>query len=109
MCEEITLMDYEDEQGSRFMSVRQEKDGTLVFTGQDLGKAVQDLFHVSEYEYGYVVEAKEIPKLKKALGCKGDLLDCIKEKFSGNPPDVSMYNWLTKNKIKCELWSRVGD
>ncbi len=32
MCEEITLMDYEDEKGSRFMSVRQEKDGTLVFT-----------------------------------------------------------------------------
>jgi len=32
MCEKITLMDYKDEQGSRFMSVRQEKDGTLVFT-----------------------------------------------------------------------------
>jgi hypothetical protein len=57
----------------------------------------------------YVIYSSEIPKLKKALGCKDNLLDCIMEKFSGNPPDVSVYDWLSKNKIKLELWSRVGD
>jgi hypothetical protein len=60
-------------------------DGRLTIDGQDLGAAVERVWgeDMTEYEWSFSMSPEDVTKLKLALGCTGDALAVLEERFSG--------------------------
>lgn len=92
----------------RYLGVELNKDGDLVFEGQDLGKSVKEYYGSIEYEWIWTIKAKDILLFENAMGKHGNLLRNIEQEFSGEKAK-DLYEFLQKNKIPFESWHRIGD
>ncbi|MGV1004471.1 MAG: hypothetical protein ACOYEV_06810 [Candidatus Nanopelagicales bacterium] len=68
---------------SYFLDVTLEHDGSLRFSGQDLGPTVS---YDGEYEYWYSLAAEDVPALVIALGGEPgtDIIDLLESRWSGD-------------------------
>lgn len=86
--------------------------GDLVIEGQDLGTdlPIPGLDGVTEYEYGWHIQASDVASLIDALGGQPDddvltlLLDRIPEK-----PSERLGPFFEDHGIHAEFWSRFED
>ncbi|MEO1901456.1 MAG: hypothetical protein ABGX87_06865 [Alcanivorax sp.] len=102
LCEERRPGDY------RFLGATLEKNGDLVFEGQDLGQGVRDAFGCAEYEWRWTVKASAVHVLRNALGKRGNVLDLLKKHFGG-ANTAGLRSFLEEHEIPFESWSRIGD
>ncbi|MEE4637162.1 MAG: hypothetical protein V2J42_00290 [Wenzhouxiangella sp.] len=106
----VLLRDIQDEGGSRQLGVRLENDGSLLIEGRDLGPGVEKFFGQGIFEYEWALKLKPpgVMKLKLALACQDNLLDALKDRFSGEA-SAELQNFLDSNAIQYEFWSRAGE
>jgi len=84
---------------SIFIDIEIDKKGNLILSGQDLGKAPEEYWGDSEYEYMMLVKRDQMNIL---------LLSLIKEKFGGNAQAFSNFReYLIKESIPYEFGSWV--
>lgn len=85
------------------------EDEKLVIEGYDIGKAAEDFWGDSDYEYSTTIHPEEVKKLYPLFGVEeGDkerLLDAIKERFHTNTCYSEFSDFLVKNNIKSEGFS----
>lgn len=108
MLTKVVLRQSQDSGGSRYLDAAFDDHGDLVFTGQDLGPAVERFFGCREYEWAWTVRAADLPKLAAALEATGDLLAAIRDRFAGDRAG-QVDAFLKEYAIPFEGWSRVGD
>jgi hypothetical protein len=100
-----------DERGTRSLWARWLSDGSLRIEGQDLGRGVSVLGEgLSEYEWQWVVEAEDVPRVVELLGSP-----------PGTDPIAAIRAWVLENKggdpgnalkqagLSMVFWSRLGD
>lgn len=100
--EERTKDDY------RYLEAKINKDGDLVFEGQDLGEGVKSYYGCIEYEWIWTIKAEHLPLLEKAMGKTGNILKNIELEFGGHKA-TNLYTFLKENNVPFEVWSRIGD
>ncbi|TFG26305.1 hypothetical protein EU528_14645 [Candidatus Thorarchaeota archaeon] len=84
---------------SIYIDAEIDKEGNLIVSGQDLGKAPEEFWGDSDYEYMVFVKKDQRDML---------LLSLIKEKFGGNAKAFSNFrDFLEKYNIKYEFDSWV--
>ena len=84
---------------SIFIDVEIDKEGDLILSGQDLGKAPEEYWGASDYEYMMHVKRDQMNTL---------LLSLIKEKFGGNAQAFANFReYLIKESIPYEFGSWV--
>ena len=105
---QVVLRDERKPGDFRHFSARIEPNGDLVFAGQDMGDAVEDWVGAREYEWAWTVVSADVPRLAAALGARGDLLDAIAARFSGERVR-EIEPFLKQHEIPYSFWSRVGD
>ena len=80
-----------------------EKD-QLFFDGYDIGKAVEQAWGDSDYEYTYTIEPGEVNKFYTlfniAIGDRQALLQAFKERFSDNRAYSLLGEFMKANNIK---------
>ena len=104
----VLLRDERSKSDRRFLTARHERNGDLVFEGQDVGEGVKAFWGYTEYEWTWTVKAHDVPKLMLALNVRRRLLTEIKRRFSGaNASDVETF--LKESASPYLTWSRVGD
>ena len=82
---------------SIFIDVEIDENGSVVFSGQDVGEAPMKFYGDSDYEYWYIVP----PDQKDNL-----LLSLIEKVFGGNPDAFNMFSeFLIEHGIKYEYGS----
>jgi hypothetical protein len=97
--------------GTHSLHAQIEKDGSLVFEGQDLGDTPQGFWGSREYEWRIAVRADELPRLVTALGgdpAEDDPLELLAARFREDEHYASLA-FLEESGIAFEFWSRVGD
>lgn len=100
--EERCLSDY------RYLGVEINKNGDLVFEGQDIGSMVETAFGHTEYEWNWTIKVQDIPKFQDAIGEDGNILEVLKKNFSDEKAaGISLF--MTENHIPFTSWSRIGD
>jgi len=86
-----------------YMEMYFNEKGQLLFDGQDIGKAVDDWWGNSDYEYTYTIEPVEVEKLYALLGIansdKHSLLLEIKKRFKGNNTYSKFGDFMKENNI----------
>lgn len=92
----------------RFLGAEIKDNGNLVFEGQDLGSGVEGAFGCSEYEWYWTIKEQDIPKLKDAIGGRGNVLKLLEKNFS-NEKAANLYEFMQEHNIPFESWSRIGD
>ncbi len=84
---------------SIYIDAEIDKEGRLIVSGQDLGKAPEEFWGNSDYEYMMLVKRDQMNIL---------LLSLIKEKFGGNAQAFSnLREYLIKESIPYEFGSWV--
>jgi hypothetical protein len=79
------------------IDVRIDENGDLLFSGQDIGNAPEEVFGDSDYEYWLTVPAAEKDKLLLAL---------IERHYAGDAAVISMLRELMESKqISCGFYS----
>ena len=79
------------------IDVRIEKRGDLLFSGQDIGDAPEEIFGDLDYEYWLTVPAAEKDKLLLAL---------IEKHYAGNSTVISeMREFMESKQISCAFFS----
>ena len=79
------------------IDVRIKKKGDLLFSGQDIGDAPEEIFGDLDYEYWLTVPAAEKDKLLLAL---------IEKHYAGNSTVISeMREFMESKQISCEFFS----
>ena len=79
------------------IDVRIEKNGDLLFSGQDIGDAPEEIFGDLDYEYWLTVPAAEKDKLLLAL---------IEKHYAGNSTVISeMRKFMESKQISCAFFS----
>ena len=79
------------------IDVRIEKNGDLLFSGQDIGDAPEEIFGDLDYEYWLTVPAAEKDKLLLAL---------IEKHYAGNSTVISeMREFMESKQISCAFFS----
>lgn len=79
------------------IDVRVEENGDLLFSGQDIGDAPEEIFGDSDYEYWLTVPAAEKDRLLLAL---------IEKYYAGNPLVISELRELMEAQgIPCAFFS----
>jgi hypothetical protein len=85
-----------------------EKD-QLYFDGYDIGKAVEEVWGDSDYEYTYTIEPEEVHKFYQLFsipdGDKSALLQEIKNRFSVNEAYSLFGEFMRVNNIKFSRFS----
>lgn len=104
----VTLREERRPGDYRFLGATLEKNGDLVFEGQDLGQGVRDAFGCAEYEWRWAVKAPDVGALRNALGGSGNVLDLLKKRFSGANA-AALRGFLEEHEVPFESWSRIGD
>ncbi|HYO43598.1 MAG TPA: hypothetical protein VES19_10415 [Candidatus Limnocylindrales bacterium] len=107
----VVLRDQEDRDGTRYLDATIDKNGRLVFEGQDVGAGVEHAFGEGyrEYEWRWTVNADDIPAAIEALGGA-----------PGEPPLAVAVRWIEQHgtdpgsalkaaRVRTEFWSRLGD
>ncbi|MEX2458252.1 MAG: hypothetical protein WD770_04640 [Actinomycetota bacterium] len=106
----IVLRQTHDAKGSRHLEVARAENGDIVFTGQDLGDGVEEIFGASlrEYEWELRIRAEHVEAACAALGGEpgADILDLIERRTL---TDVEARREFEAAGITVEFWSRVGD
>lgn len=92
----------------RFLGAEVKDNGDLVFEGKDLGSGVKAVFDCVEYEWYWTIKAANIPKFKDAIGENGDILELLEKNFS-HEKAAGLSDFMNKNDIPFEFWSRIGD
>ncbi|MAO57628.1 MAG: hypothetical protein CL543_04975 [Alcanivorax sp.] len=104
----VTLREERRPGDYRFLGVTRQKNGDLVFEGQDLGQGVRDAFGCAEYEWRWTIKAQDVETLRQALGHRGDPLALLKKHFSGDAA-AGLQGFLEEHGIPFESYSRIGD
>jgi len=104
----VVLRDEKTPQDSRFLDAQINDKGDLVFHGQDLGSGVEDIFDFVEYEWYWTIKQHDIPKLEKAIDSDGNIVEQLNKDFSDENAS-NLYDFLKKNEIPFDSWSRTGD
>ena len=79
------------------IDVRIEKSGDLLFSGQDIGDAPEEIFGDLDYEYWLTVPAAEKDKLLLAL---------IEKHYAGNATVISeLREFMESKQIPCSFFS----
>jgi predicted butyrate kinase (DUF1464 family) len=77
--------------------------------GQDFGKAAEGMSGGGEYEYFYSLSKEDTDKayeiLKRESGSKKELLELVKERFSGIDGCKEFRGFCEKNGLKCKFFS----
>jgi hypothetical protein len=80
------------------------ENGDLLIDGYDIGRAAEEWWGDSDYEYSVTVKKDDLWTLCQALGINSlnheAILDKIKEKFSGNQGFTAFSDFLKKKSIK---------
>ena len=105
--EPVTLRDTQDADGTRLLTAALE-GGELVIEGRDYGAGVERIFGYREYEWVWRVKARDVPRLREALGDPPDLTAALHRKFSGEAA-AELKSFLDSKEIPYEAWSRIGD
>ena len=103
----VTLRSTRDMHDTRYLGARM-SEGTLLIEGQDIGRAVEEIFGYREYEWAYAIRPPEVAKLVAALGSGTDVLAALAARFSGENA-AYLHDFLNDHDIHYEFWSRVGD
>lgn len=104
----VVLRHSRDAGGSRHLEARLNEAGDLVIEGQDLGPAVEEFFGSREYEWIWTVKAADLAGLRRSLPEQGELLELLARLFSGDDAG-RLKDFLEKNAIPHQTWSRLGD
>lgn len=88
MSNKIELVNVQDEQQIH-ISVEVDEEGDLLFSGQDLGSTVRELFGDSDYEYWLSIQAEEKDRVLLAL---------IEKLYSGNTSVISEFKEFLESK-----------
>ena len=106
----VTLRDYRDDFGSRYLGAALAPDGGLSIRGQDIGAGVEQMFGPGnrEYEWVWTIPAAEMRALKAALGKGDDVLMALASRFSDEAA-ADLQPFLDKHEIRYEFWSRIGE
>lgn len=106
----MLLRDTQDESGSRQLSARLQGDGSLLIEGRDLGPGVEKFFGSGQFEYEWALKLSlpDVRKLKVALSCQDELLEALKDRFSGDA-SAELQSFLDSNAVRYEFWSRAGE
>ena len=79
------------------IDVRIKENGDLLFSGQDIGEAPEEVFGDSDYEYWLTVPAAEKDRLLLAL---------IEKHYVGNSTVISeLREFMESKAISCEFFS----
>lgn len=88
---------------SIYMELYFNDKGQLVFEGQDIGKAVEEYWGDSDYEYSYVIEPSEVEKMYPLFSIENSdrrlLLLEIKRLFGNNEAYSSFGDFMKENNI----------
>jgi hypothetical protein len=69
---------------------------------------VEAVFGFREYEWVWTIRARDVGKLREALGAGTDVLSALGEQFSGDQA-AGLQGFLDSQGIAYKAWSRVGD
>lgn len=104
----VVLLDERTEGGSRHLSAFYAESGSLLISGQDIGRQVTATLQHAEYEWSYSIEPPALAKLAGALGVRENLLGAIELWFQrASAPNFKAF--LVANEIQHEFWCRIGD
>jgi hypothetical protein len=85
------------------MEIYFNEEEQLIFDGYDIGKAVEDCWGDSDFEYTYTIEPEEVRKLYLLFGIpdtdKLSLLLEIKKRFEGNEAYSKFGKFMDENSI----------
>jgi hypothetical protein len=85
------------------------KEGKLSLEGQDFGKAAEGISGNDEYEYFYSLSKENTDKayeiLKRESDSEKELLDLVKERFSGMDGCKEFKGFCERNGLKCKFFS----
>lgn len=105
------LYHYESSLLNVSMTIYFTDEGELIFDGYDAGKRVKELKESYDYEYFYIIEAAEVPKIAALFDLptlnldKQLLLDNIKTRFSNSEAYTTFGNFMRENNIKFRTYS----
>ncbi|MEX2457756.1 MAG: hypothetical protein WD770_02080, partial [Actinomycetota bacterium] len=106
----VVLRARHDAKGSRHLEVARAENGDVVFTGQDLGDGVEEIFGegLREYEWELRIRAEHVEAAVAALGGEPgpDILTLIERR---GLDDVHVRRELDAAGVPVEFWSRLGD
>ena len=108
----VVLRDLTDSGGRRFLEAKWREDGGIAIDGQDLGAGVERAFGegLSEYEWAWAVEPKDVPAAVAALGGhKGDDPLRVVAAWSAAHGGQDPGSHLREAGVPIGFWSRVGD
>jgi hypothetical protein len=107
--ERITLFKFENSSIKISMEIYFNEKDQLIFDGYDIGKAVENAWGDSDYEYTYTIEPKEVDKLYLLFGIsnsnKQRLLTEIKNRFEGNKAYSKFGQYMEENNIDYKPFS----
>ena len=104
----VILRNQKDDRIYRYLGARIKENGDLLIEGQDLGSGVEDAFGCAEYEWYWTIKVKDLHLFNQALGFSGNILCLLKIYFS-NENAVELYQFMKKNNIPFDSYSRIGD
>jgi hypothetical protein len=107
----VVLRHVRDEGGLRYLQARLTDAGDLVFSGQEIGVAVERFWGegMREYEWVWTVKKAHVPALASALGTtEAELLAALTARFA-HPRSDEIQPFLRAHAIPFEPWSRVGE
>lgn len=106
-AQELTLTQTNDERGHLRRWIGLDSDGSLTISGHDIGRGVDDVWGMSEYEFTRTVAPAAVTVLRTTAGLgDGPLLAAIRDRF-GTTRVLEEY--LEDHDIPSEFFSRVGD
>ena len=104
----LVLRDEKSAEGSRFLSAEVKANGDLLISGLDYGPGVYEILGEQEYEWYWTVKVEHVGLLVDAMAGEGDVLSLLKTHFM-NDQAAGLHEFLIKNEIPYESWSRMGD
>ena len=104
----VVLLDERTEGNSRHVSGFYAESGSLLISGQDIGRQVEAAFQHVEYEWSYTIEPSALARLAGALGVRENLLGAIEVWFKSVPAH-DFKAFLVANEIQYEFWCRIGN
>ncbi|MFK8012341.1 MAG: hypothetical protein AB8B80_09890 [Marinicellaceae bacterium] len=107
MVKKVVLRNENNNEDSRYLSAQINSNGELVFHGQDIGSGVEKIFGFVEYEWSWTIKKQDITQFENVMG-GGNILLQVEKHFSGEKA-ADLFDFLKKNEIPFESWSRTGD
>ena len=82
---QITMQEYQTDKVSVYLEARIDEDGSLILSGQDIGKSVEEHWGDPDYEYLLLVkkhdkEAIPLQRIKERFARMSDFISWLDEK-----------------------------